>query len=193
MQKLVLTLVLLLVLLLGCDDKPAGGNRVSGVPPEGAPTTVEVPSGNVPSGFVPSTPATGEATVRVEASTPKPTPSAAPKPQELLASLERATEVKITRIEGGKDIELKGAERLEPLFEAVDLEQKPEKKCPDGLAAITLTFKDEFETRLGSIGLFKDGDKIKPEAALRDDTGEQCQTIKLLKPERVADWIDQAR
>ena len=189
MRKLVLTLVL----LLGCDDKPAGGNRVSGVPPEGAPTTVDIPSGVVPSGFVPSMPATGEATVKVEASTPKPPPPAPPKPQELLASFEEADEVKITRIEGGKDVELKGTERLKPLFEAIDLEQKPEKKCPGGLVAITLTFKDQFENRLGSIGLFKDGDKLKPEAALRDGSGEQCQTIKLLNPERVADWIDQAR
>lgn len=181
------------LLLVACeDDAPHPPARVQSVPASAAPTTVG--TSDTPeiaptlAASVASAPRTSpELTASAAGQASAAASEAAPLPAGagLLAEIVNASEIKITRFDTGKDAVVVDGAHLRTLLEGLGLAQKPAEACPRGTPAFTLSFKDRYGKRLGSVTTFstKEGGAIEREAAVNDALGERCQGITLDDPE----------
>lgn len=183
-------------LLSACEDGgPSAADRQSSVPASAAPSTVETPPATArasasvgPRSAPPIRPETSAALAASASASAVPA-----TPPGLLGSFATATEVKVSRVEGTENVVIDDREKIQALLEAIDVAQKPTDECPRGLPAFTLSFKDGFGKRLGSLGIYAEADgSLKPEAALRDALGDECHTIELEEAAASEAWLKRA-
>jgi len=107
-------------------------------------------------------------------------PEAAVDAVGLLRPIASATEVKVSRVDGTDSAIIDDPEQVRRLLDAIGLSQKPGDDCPPGLPTFTLSFKDRFGTRLGSLGVHANAaGGLAPQASLRDALGDACQSVTL--------------
>jgi hypothetical protein len=183
---------------LACDRAdPPKKSHVEAVPLSASPTTVVTPSATALPSLAPSEPPAPSETPPV--ATLSATATAAPTAElpdalGLLNDIAKAKEVKISRLDSTSDAEIKDEKKIGELFEAIGISQRPIDACPKGLQFISLSFTDGFGTRLGSIGLFRQGDtqNLNTDAVVRDALGDRCQGIALEKATALEAMIDEA-
>jgi hypothetical protein len=139
--------------------------------------------------------ATAVATATASAVAVAPTASAAAGAVGLLGAVGRAARFTVQRTTAagavGEKVKIEDAKKVAALLEAVGMTQTPADTCPKCIPTVTFTFEDAFGTRLGSLGVFCEADRLDKPAALRDALSEKCQTVELAKPEEVKRLADE--
>ena len=184
------------LLLGGCDRDAAPSARADAVTaPKAAATSVGASAGATAATSSPPTPtsapsagatASASSTASAGAATAA---SAAAEPLTLLATIAKATKVKVRRLEpsgGGEAVVIDEAEKVAQLLEALGTSQTAVDACPRCIPSVQLTFEDAYGTRLGTVGLFCSDRTGQPElAALRDALANTCQTVTVAEPEKL--------
>jgi hypothetical protein len=202
--------VLVLVVLLGAcreDDAPvppapapertttAATARPTVAPAPKAPPSAR-PSATTAATATATATALASATASASAAAVAPTASAAAAAQGLLAGVGRAARFTVQRMEPtgaiGTKTKIEDPKKVAALLEAIGMTQKPGDSCPRCVPSYTFTFEDAFGTRLGSLGVFCEIDKLEKAAALHDALSEKCESIELDKPEDVKRIADEA-
>jgi len=111
----------------------------------------------------------------------------------LLGPVANATEVKVSRVDGTDSAVIDDPKQVKRLLDSIGMSQKPGDDCPPRLPTFTLSFKDGFGKRLGSLGVYaKASGGLAPEAVLRDALGDECQSLVLVETTALSTLLDGA-